>query len=102
MRRVFVAVLEAVACVIAVVIFFSRAETEVGLGERESERRSRKWKQGVRETSMPYLAISTTACPGPRWRLLSPVCSTYRCSSKFVFPKGKIAHPTDQQDGGAT
>jgi hypothetical protein len=37
------------------VIFCSREVIVGGVGRRESESRSRKWKLGVREMSRPYL-----------------------------------------------
>lgn len=43
----------------AAVIFFSREGRAVGAVERESESRSRKWKEGVRDVSRPYLIVST-------------------------------------------
>ena len=80
----------------AAVIFFSREGRAVGAVERESESRSRKWKEGVRDVSRPYLIVSTVPfflqgclrCVG----VLSAL-STYRCSSEFVFPERGVAHP---------
>ena len=41
------------------VILCSREVVVGGVGRRESKRRSRKWKLGVREMSRPYLCVST-------------------------------------------
>ena len=43
------------ACVRSFVIFCSREAVVGGVGRRESESISRKWKVGVREMSRPYL-----------------------------------------------
>jgi hypothetical protein len=43
------------AWVRSLVIFCSREVMVGGVGRRESESRSRKWKLGVREMSRPYL-----------------------------------------------
>lgn len=68
----------------AVVIFFSSEGREVGAVERESESMSRKWKEGLREVSRPYLIESTIRL---FLRVLLMSLSTYRCSSELLFPE---------------
>jgi hypothetical protein len=47
------------------VIFPCREVIVGGVGRRESERRSRKWKFGLREMSRAYLLVSTLVrCTG--------------------------------------
>jgi hypothetical protein len=103
------------------VIFCSRQVMVGGVGRRDSESRSRKWNWGEREMSRAcfYLLVSTfVRCTGGSISMgffgclgLVAECdihpklvlnisndhrkkmSTYRSSSKLVFPKGEIAHP---------
>jgi hypothetical protein len=104
------------------VIFCSREVMVGGVGRRESERRSRKWKFGLREMSRAYLLVSTLvrctgvllyfsldvleafslnicgSCPSNSSNRNREI-STYRSSSELVLPKGEVAHPAHEDDG---
>jgi hypothetical protein len=101
------------------VIFCSREGMVGGVGRRESERRSRKWKFGLREMSRAYrLGVNfgslhwvcccwmleafplniCGSCPSNSSNSNREI-STYRSSSKLVLPKGEVAHPAHEDDG---